>query len=164
MLTTHNSSYSLFLKFLVCHKQLSVHYHSHLKHPVLNIRSVCNKAVAVNDIFFDHQLDVLALTETWHEELSDTCLTTIIPLGGSIVEQARPISRKAATSDSFVNHGGIACLAWNGIRMTKVNLPHKPVSFEVLCVQLRSGNSTSTSILSIIYRPGSKSRECEIFL
>ena len=78
----------------------------------LNTRSVRKKAVAVNDIFSDHQLDVLALTETWHEELSDTCLTAIIPPGGSIVEQARPISRKAATSDSFVNHGG--SLTWHG--------------------------------------------------
>ena len=37
-----------------------------------------------------------------------------------------------------------------------MNLPHKPLSFEVLCIWLWSGNSTCASILSIIYRPGSK--------
>ena len=66
--------------------------------------------------------------------------------------------------DSFVNHGGIICLERNGLRMTKVNLPYMPVSFEVLCVRLHSGNSTSTSILSIIYRPGSKPSNVKFFL
>ena len=52
----------------------------------------------------DHKPDVLALTESWHDESFDTCLAAaIIPPGCSIVEQARPVSRKAATSDSFVN-------------------------------------------------------------
>ena len=91
----------------------------------LNILSVRNKTVAGYDVFSDNKLDVLALTETWHEESSDICLAAIIQPGGSIVEQARPVSRKAATSDSFVNHGGIVCLVHSGITMTKINLPHK---------------------------------------
>ena len=119
--------------------------------------------VAVHDVFSDHKLDVLALTETWHEKSSDTCLAAIIPPGGSIVEQARPVSRKAGTSDSLVNHSGIVCLARSGITMTKINLPHKPVIYEVLCVRLRSGNSTSTTVLSIIYRPRSKSPNAKFF-
>ena len=122
----------------------------------LNIRSICNKTVTVNDVLSDHKLDVLALTETWLEESADTCLAAIILPGGSIVEQVRPVSRNTAISDSFVNHGGIVCLARSGIKMAKFNFSHKPVPFEVLCVRLRSGNSTSTSVLYIICRPGFK--------
>jgi hypothetical protein len=73
-----------------------------------------------------------------------------------MVDEARPVSGKAAISTNFINHGGIVILARNDIKMMKINLPHKPVSFEVVCVRLRSGNSTSTSILSVVYRPGSK--------
>ena len=98
----------------------------------LYIRSVRNKTVVVNDVFSDHKLDVLALTETWHEESSDTCLAVIIPPGGSIVEQAWPVSHKAVTSDSFINHSGFVCLAHSSIKMTKINLPHKPVSLSVV--------------------------------
>ena len=96
----------------------------------LNIRSIRNKTVAVNDVFSDHKLDALALTEAGHEASFDTCLAAIIQNDGSIVEQARPVSRKATTSDSFVNHAGIVCLACDDIKMAKINLPHKPVPFE----------------------------------
>ena len=32
-----------------------------------NVPSVCNKGVVVNDVFADHELDMLTLMETWHE-------------------------------------------------------------------------------------------------
>jgi hypothetical protein len=73
-----------------------------------------------------------------------------------MVDEARLVSGKAAISANFINHGGIVIVARNGIKMTKIDLSHKLVSFEVVCVRLRSGNSTSMSILSVVYRPGSK--------
>ena len=113
----------------------------------VNTRSVRNKTVAVNDLFSDHELDVLALTDTWQERSSYVCLSAIIPPGSSIVEQARPVPAKAAT---------IACLTRGWIKLTKIDIPQKPVSFKVLCSRLRNQNSSATSVLSVIYQPGSK--------
>ena len=68
-----------------------------------------------------------------------------------MVEQARPLPSKAVIADNFVNHGGIACFARDGITLTKIDLPHRPVSFRpvsfVACVRLRSRNSPASSVL-----------------
>ena len=117
-----------------------------LKLGCVNVRSVRNKNVAATDIFADHCLDVLALTETWHERSSDVCVSSVVPPGDSMVEQARPLPSKAVIADNFVNHGGIACFARDGITLTKIDLPHRPVSFEALCVRLRSRNSPASSV------------------
>ena len=109
-----------------------------LKLRCVNTTSVRNKTVAVNDLFSDHGLDILALTETLHERSSDACLSAIIPPGSSIVEQASPVPAKAATMNNFVNHGGIACLTRGEVKLTKIDIPHKLVSVEVLCVRLQT--------------------------
>ena len=94
---------------------------------------------------------------------NDTITSAIIPPGGFIVEQVRSVPSKAATMDCFVNHGDIACLARDGIKLTKIVIPHKPVSFEVLCVRLRNQNSPAASVLSVIYRPASKPPNSKFF-
>jgi hypothetical protein len=38
---------------------------SHLKKGLLNVRSLTSKAVIVNELITDHNLDVIGLTETW---------------------------------------------------------------------------------------------------
>ena len=38
---------------------------SHLKIGLLNVRSLTSKAVIVNELIPDHNLDVIGLTETW---------------------------------------------------------------------------------------------------
>ena len=38
---------------------------SHLKLGLLNVRSLTSKAVIVNELITDHNLDVIGLTETW---------------------------------------------------------------------------------------------------
>ena len=38
---------------------------SHLKIGLLNVRSLTSKAVIVNELITDHNLDVIGLTETW---------------------------------------------------------------------------------------------------
>ena len=90
-------------------------------------------------------------------------LSSIVPPGGSFVEQARSLTDKAASSENVVNHGGVVCVARSGLTLTKLDLKCKPKSFEVLCVRIRSANSMATSVLSIIYRPGSKPPNEEFF-
>ena len=56
---------------------------------------------------------------------------------------SRPdLSDKPALSENVINHGGVVCVARNGITLTKLDRKYKPKSFEVLCVRIRSGNST----------------------
>jgi hypothetical protein len=38
---------------------------SHLKIGLLNVRSLTSKAVIVNELITEHNLDVIGLTETW---------------------------------------------------------------------------------------------------
>ena len=38
---------------------------SHLKIGLLNVRSLTSKAIIVNELITDHNLDVIGLTETW---------------------------------------------------------------------------------------------------
>jgi hypothetical protein len=38
---------------------------SHLKTGLLNVRSLTSKAVMVNELITDHNLDLIGLTETW---------------------------------------------------------------------------------------------------
>ena len=86
-----------------------------------------NKSSAVCDIVNDRKIDILALTETWHENSTDACLSSIVSPGGSFAEQARPLSDKAASSENVVNHGGVVCVARRGITLTKLDLKRKSV-------------------------------------
>ena len=41
------------------------HDTSHLKIGLFNVRSLASKAIIVNELITDHNLDVIGLTETW---------------------------------------------------------------------------------------------------
>jgi hypothetical protein len=47
---------------------------------LLNVRSVNNKAAALNDYFVDHNPDLICLTETWiTEDTPNAVLRTLVP-------------------------------------------------------------------------------------
>ena len=54
---------------------------SHLKTGLLNVRSLTSKAVIVNELITDHNLDVIGLTETWHTPGEFTVLNEASPSG-----------------------------------------------------------------------------------
>jgi hypothetical protein len=53
---------------------------SHLKIGLLNVRSLTSKAVIVNELNSDQNLDVIGLTETWHKPDEFTVLNEASPL------------------------------------------------------------------------------------
>ena len=61
----------------------------------LNVRSLRNKVDAVDDLVRSGGLDVLGVTESWHEGSSCVCIARLRALGYSVVEEARPIPQKA---------------------------------------------------------------------
>jgi hypothetical protein len=54
---------------------------SHQKIGILNVRSLTSKAVIVNELITDHNLDMIGLTKTWLKPGEFTVLNEAPPLG-----------------------------------------------------------------------------------
>ena len=109
----------------------------------LNVRSLAKNAAAVCESIHSNNLDVLALTETWHHHSSDICLRDAAPSDFAVVDAVR---------ESQPGYGGIAVLYSGLLRCSKVDLP--PVTtFEALCTKFKVG--CSAWLLLTVYRPGS---------
>ena len=118
----------------------------------LNIRSVNNDTDDVRYIVDSHHLDVIALTETWHEDADYVPIKILRGLG--LVEAAREIP--VGTKDDnigYVNHGGVAVASRSGVAIARVVLALKIRTFEHECVRIISKGAST--IPTIIYRPGS---------
>jgi len=110
----------------------------------------------------DEQLDVLAITETWHERSESTELRRLIPPGYRCIDAARPLPSNASSDTlAFRNHGGLAFIYRQSLRLQKKNLDAVPTTFEFLC-----GFATTASchfILLGVYRPGSQPPSATFF-
>lgn len=109
----------------------------------LNVRSLANKSTAVHEAIVAKELDVLALTETWHYDSNDVCLHQAAPSDFAVVDAVRPTQP---------GYGGIAVLYSALLRCCRVDLP-PTTTFEALCNRFTSGNCSW--LLLTIYRPGS---------
>ena len=109
----------------------------------LNVRSLANKSTAVQETIVAQNLDVLALTETWHHDSGDVCLRQAAPPDFAVVDAARPHQP---------GYGGIAVLYSGQLRCAKVVLP-TTMSFEALCSRFSAGNSAW--LMLTVYRRGS---------
>src|SRR6218665_823950 len=114
-------------------------YHStrQLRCATLNIHSIANKVDVVSQCRRDHGLDVLGLTETWHEDADDVALWRLRSTGLQMLERARPFRPGAKTDDIFYqNHGGVAVVASSAIRLSKISAPFEPITFEHLIARV----------------------------
>lgn len=99
----------------------------------------------------NNQLDIIALTETWHSHSDDLPLRRSAPPSHSIIDVPRDFASDGTNS---VNYDGIALLYRSGYTARRIQLPFKPLTFEVLVCSLRLA---STPLISVtIYRPGSR--------
>src|SRR6218665_2979663 len=99
----------------------------------LNIHSIANKVDVVSQCWRDHGLDVLGLTETWHEDADDVALRRLRSTGLQMLERARPVRPGARTDDVFYqNHGGVAVVASSAVRLSKISAQFEPMTFEHL--------------------------------
>jgi len=120
----------------------------------LNIHSIANKVDVVSQCWRDHGLDVLGLTETWHEDADDVALRRLRSTGLQMLERARPVRPGARTDDVFYqNHGGVAMVASSAVRLSKISAPFEPMTFEHLIARVTVAGSSF--IFVVIYRPGS---------
>ena len=71
----------------------------------------------------EEKLYVLALTETWYENSDCTTIKRLRGLGLNVLETSRPIDDKRRQAKAkFVNHGGIAIVATQGVAVSKIEL------------------------------------------
>ena len=75
----------------------------------VNARSVGNKVAILCRIITDEHLDILAISETWHECSESTVLKRVTPPGYKCIDSAQPIpSHVRRDTIEFQNHGGLA--------------------------------------------------------
>ena len=119
-----------------------------------NVHSLANKVDVISQCWQDAGLDVLGLTETWHEDADDVSLRRLRSAGLQMLERARPVRPGARTNDVFYqNHGGVAVVASAAVRLTKLNVPFEPVTFEHLIARVTVAGSSF--VFAVVYRPGS---------
>jgi len=121
----------------------------------LNVRSVSNKSATICDIIASNDLDILAMQETWHENIDSLSLKRTVPPGYSLVEAAREnkLSDKLTTRSN--SYGGVAIIYRSKYKAKKVTTLLSCKSMEFVCCRLNTGCQGDMIILSV-YRPGSK--------
>ena len=121
----------------------------------VNARSARNKTATLNRSIIDEQLDVLVITETWHEHSESAVLKRVTPPGFQCIDAARPIppATRLDTTD-FHNFGGLAFIHRNTIDFQKRCLDIDVTTFEYLCGYASTNNSHF--LLLGAYRPGSQ--------
>lgn len=118
---------------------------------LLNSRSVRNKTLILKDYVVEHDIDVLALTETWlqPDNTDDLVIKELCPTGYSFLHAPRSTGRG----------GGVGVLFKDSLKMKKID-KQKFHSFEN--IQLNLHSSTSSTVILVIYRP--PSTNCSTFL
>ena len=122
----------------------------------INIRSVNSKFDDVMQIFRDHQLAVLGLTETWHD--ADSPVFGRCRLAGySVVDHPRVRVR----DDLSVNHGGVAIVAAPGTSLSPLPIGSPSSTFEAVAAHVTTGQSRAAIV--VVYRPGSQPVTAQFF-
>ena len=116
----------------------------------INIRSLANKVDDLLEVRSDQSIDVLFLTETWHDADS-VCLRQLAAHGYQHAHRPRPRLRE---DSMLTNHGGVAVIAAPGVRLSTLDLGIRPQTFELICV--RVGVGSSSCIAATVYLPGSE--------
>lgn len=137
----------------VCVKRHESPTPRHLTFGCWNVRSANAKIDEIIDVKSRQQLDVLLLTETWHENESIS-IKRLRSEGFQLLERARRLPEgRDVESVGFVNHGGVAIAASSGVKLTSISIG-SPKSFECICSRITT--HAVSCVLLLIYRPGSK--------
>ena len=134
----------------------SVCINSDLSIGCVNARSIAGKSAVLCKVAADYDLDVLVITETWHESISSVSLKRATPAGFKFIECARPIMSTMNVHDAgFQNHGGLAFFCRQDFQLKKKLLDVQATTFEYLCCMMNV--KQSSFLLLGVYRPGSQS-------
>ena len=150
-------------QFLIANVRPQRHVHQPAKQlscATFNVRSLPKKLEALKQLTSDLDIPVLCLTETWLDDDS-VDLRRLRTQGYQVLERARPRQPQNNTRMARnTNHGGVAIIAPNEIRLTKLSVG-SPQSFEHLCARVTSKGSSL--VILLLYRPGSTAAKQEFF-
>ena len=109
------------------------------------MRSLLNKSDDVIEIIRDRRLDVLCLTETWHDADS-VCVCRLRNAGFNVVDRPRP----RVVDDMSTNHGGVAIVSTECVTLSPVAVASSS-TFEHTCTRISSGRFSCITV--VLYRP-----------
>ena len=109
----------------------------------------------------DARLDMLLITETWHENTESVWLKRITPNGYKCVDAARPLASEHVHKAELRNYGGIALVYRDNVTVTQYALGAKPATFEHLCVDVTTEHDSL--LLLCVYRPGNQAVTAQFF-
>ena len=82
---------------------------------LFNAQSVREKSASISTWITDNTLNIVALTETWHDSVDSPQLIACAPDGYHYVERARPRSESEQLNE-ITNHGDVCLLFSNHLR------------------------------------------------
>ena len=114
---------------------------------LINCQSACNKADVIKHHLIDHDIELLALTETWFKTQHDQRTSDITPSGYKLVHTPRT-GRKG---------GGVALLYMCGLMLSVLKLTdEQPSSFEYIMADFT--HSARHVRVIVLYRPPSSQK------
>ena len=114
---------------------------------VINARSVRNKTTTITECITDHNIDILAITETWLKKNSDKpIIAAMTPSGYSFVNAPRASGRGGGVG--VIHRDELSC---------KQLPPSNNVTFEMIRTRF-SGTTSKTFNIFTIYRPPSSAK------
>lgn len=123
----------------------------------VNARSVANKTATLCRTVADECYDAFVITETWHERSGSTTLKRATPPGYQCIDAActRPMSSDAAVHTvDYQNHGGLAIIYRDAVKLRKKSLDVDVSTFEFLLGY--ASTNVGQLVLLAVYRPGSR--------
>jgi len=109
-----------------------------------------NKFDDIIELCRDHHIDLLCLTETWHD--ADSAVLGRLRCNGyNVVDRPRP--RATGVDDLSVDHGDVLVMASADVSLSPIAVPDHPSTFETVCV--RTVTDHFSAIVVVVYRPGS---------
>jgi len=104
---------------------------------------------------FDERYDAFVVTKTWHECSGSTTLKRATPPGYRCIDAARPIVSDAAVDTvDYQNHGGLAIIYRDAVKLRKKSLDVDVSTFEFLLGH--ASTNVGRFVLLAVYRPGSR--------